>query len=84
MLYAVLFEDNAEIWVLTFAVSICLLILRFSRGTRRGSRRLGRYECPRRSAGGLWIVEADSPDVVDALVKKTDFGRLDCVAQFAL
>ena len=73
MLYAVLFEDDAKLAVelrrrhmpshLSFLERNAALI-----------RAAGPLRAPAGDpAGGLWLVEADSPEAVDALVKEDPF-----------
>jgi uncharacterized protein len=62
--------------VLTFAASTCLLTchLSFLEKNAMQIKAAGPLRAPSGDpAGGLWIVEADSPDVVDALVKEDPF-----------
>jgi uncharacterized protein YciI len=69
MLYAVLFEDNENLGsdVRRQHMPSHLAFL------ERNASRIKAAGPLRAPAGGLWLVEADSPDVVDALVKEDPF-----------
>lgn len=73
MLYAVLFEDNTDLGT-DVRRQHMPAHLAFLEGNAARIKQAG----PLRSAsgdpaGGLWVVDADSLDVVDALVKKDPF-----------
>src|SRR6266576_3794823 len=73
MLYVVLFEDNANLGtdVRRQYMPAHLSFLEKNAGRIKAA---GPLRAPSGDpAGGLWIVEAESPDVVDALVKEDPF-----------
>jgi len=73
MLYVVLFEDNATLGadVRRRHMAAHLSFLAHNSGRIKAA---GPLRAPSGDpAGGLWIVEADSPDVVDVLVKTDPF-----------
>ena len=73
MLYAVLFEDNASLGA-DVRRQHMPAHLSFLEKNARQIKAAGPLRAPSGDpAGGLWIVEADSPDVVDALVKEDPF-----------
>ena len=82
MLYVVLFEDNANLGTDVrrqhMPAHLSFLEKNAARIKAAGPLR-GTTGDP---AGGLWIVEAESPDAVDALVKDDHFGPPDCGARF--
>ena len=70
MLYVVLFEDNANLGsdVRRQHMPAHLSFLEKNAARIKGA---GPLRAPSGdAAGGLWVVEAESPDVVDALVKE--------------
>ena len=73
MLYAVLFENNptlgADVRRLHMSAHLSFLENNAARITAAGPLRASSGD----PAGGLWIVEADSSDEVDALVKEDPF-----------
>jgi uncharacterized protein len=73
MLYVVLFEDNATLGTDVrrrhMAAHLSFLEHNAARVKAAGPLRAPSGD----PAGGLWIVEADSPGVVDALVKADPF-----------
>ncbi len=73
MLYAVLFEDNAalgaDIRRQHLPAHLSFLEKNAARIKAAGPLRASSGD----PVGGLWVVEADSPDVVDALVKEDPF-----------
>jgi len=73
MLYVVLFEDNATLGADVrrghMAAHLSFLEHNAARIKAAGPLRAPSGD----PAGGLWIVEADSPDVVDGLVKADPF-----------
>jgi uncharacterized protein len=73
MLYAVLLEDNealgADIRRQHLPARLSFLEKNASRIKATGPLRASSGD----PVGGLWLVEADSPDVVDALVKEDPF-----------
>ena len=73
MLYVVLFEDNpglgADIRRKHMPAHLSFLEGHADRVRAAGPLRLPSDE----PAGGLWLVDADSPDAVDALVKTDPF-----------
>jgi uncharacterized protein YciI len=73
MLYAVLFEDNvnlsSDLRREHMPSHLAFLERNASRIKSAGPLRASTGD----PAGGLWLVEADSPDVVDALVKEDPF-----------
>jgi uncharacterized protein YciI len=73
MLYVVLFEDNATLGADVRRQHMTAHLSFLERNTARikaaGPLRASSGD----PAGGLWVVEADSPDVVDALVKEDPF-----------
>ena len=73
MLYAVLFEDNvnlsSDLRREHMPSHLAFLERNGSRIKAAGPLRASAGD----PAGGLWLVEADSPDVVDALVKEDPF-----------
>ena len=73
MLYAVLFEDNptlgADVRRPHMSAHLSFLENNAARITAAGPLRASSGD----PAGGLWIVEADSSDEVDALVKEDPF-----------
>jgi uncharacterized protein len=73
MLYAVLFEDNenlgSDVRHQHMPFHLAFLERNASRIKAAGPLRTPAGE----PAGGLWLVEADDPDVVDALVKEDPF-----------
>jgi uncharacterized protein YciI len=73
MLYAVLFEDNvnlsSDLRREHTPSHLAFLERNASRIKAAGPLRASAGD----PAGGLWLVEADSPDVVDALVKEDPF-----------
>ena len=73
MLYVVLFEDNATLGADVrrrhMAAHLSFLEHNAARIKAAGPLRAPSGD----PAGGLWIVEADSPDVVDGLVKAEPF-----------
>src|SRR2546421_12396005 len=80
MLYVVLFEDNANLGtdVRRQHMPAHLSFLEKNAGRIKAA---GPLRAPSGDpAGGLWVVEAESPDVVDALVKEDHFGQPDCGA----
>jgi len=73
MLYVVLFEDNANLGtdVRRQHMPAHLSFLQKNAGRIKAA---GPLRAPSGDpAGGLWVVEAESPDVVDALVKEDPF-----------
>ncbi len=73
MLYAVLFEDNPSLGTDVRRQHLPAHLSFLERNAPRikaaGPLRASAGE----AAGGLWVVEADSADVVDALVKEDPF-----------
>jgi uncharacterized protein YciI len=73
MLYAVLFEDNenlgSDVRRHHMPAHLAFLERNASRIKAAGPLRTPGGD----PAGGLWLVEAESPDVVDALVKEDPF-----------
>ena len=73
MLYAVLFEDNttvaADVRRQHLPAHLSFLEKNAARIKAAGPLRASSGD----PVGGLWLVEADSPDVVDALVKEDPF-----------
>jgi uncharacterized protein YciI len=73
MLYAVLFEDNvnlsSDLRREHMPSHLAFLERNASRIKAAGPLRASAGD----AAGGLWLVEADGPDVVDALVKEAPF-----------
>src|SRR6266498_713452 len=73
MLYVVLFEDNpslgADVRRQHMPAHLSFLERNAARIKAAGPLRMSSGE----PAGGLWVVEADSPEVVDALVKEDPF-----------
>jgi uncharacterized protein len=73
MLYVVLFEDNPSLGTDVrrqhMPAHLSFLEKNAARIKAAGPLRAASGE----SAGGLWVVEAESPDVVDALVKDDPF-----------
>lgn len=73
MLYAVLFEDNpdlgADVRRQHMPMHLAFLERNASRIAAAGPLRSASGE----AAGGLWLVKAESPDAVDALVKEDPF-----------
>src|SRR4029077_16817183 len=73
MLYAVLFEDDAKLAVELrrqhMPSHLSFLERNAARITAAGPLRAPAGD----PAGGLWLVEADSPEAVDALVKEDPF-----------
>jgi uncharacterized protein YciI len=73
MLYVVLFEDNATLGADVrrrhMAAHLSFLEHNAARIKAAGPLRTLSGD----PAGGLWVVEADSPDVIDALVKADPF-----------
>jgi uncharacterized protein YciI len=73
MLYVVLFEDNANLGsdVRRQHTPAHLSFLEKNAARIKGA---GPLRAPSGdAAGGLWVVEAERPDVVDALVKEDPF-----------
>jgi uncharacterized protein len=73
MLFAVLFEDNANLGadVRRRHMPAHLSFLEKNAGAIKAAGPL--REASGDPAGGLWVVEADEPAVVDALVKEDPF-----------
>src|SRR5262249_28579275 len=73
MLYAVVFEDNATLGadVRRRHMAAHLSFLERNAARIRAAGPLSSSSGD--PAGGLWVVEADSPDAVDALVKEDPF-----------
>ena len=73
MLYAVLFEDSmtlgADVRRQHMPAHLSFLEQNAARIKAAGPLRASSGD----PAGGLWVVEADSPDLVDALVKEDPF-----------
>lgn len=73
MLYAILFEDNAsfgsDVRRQHMPAHLSFLERNAARIKAAGPLRVSSGE----PAGGLWVVEADSPEVVEALVKEDPF-----------
>jgi len=73
MLYAVIFEDNvnlpSDLRREHMPLHLAFLERNASRIKAAGPLRASSGD----PAGGLWLVEADSPEVVDALVKEDPF-----------
>jgi uncharacterized protein len=73
MLYAVLFEDNAnvasDVRRRHMPAHLSFLESNAARIKAAGPLRASSGE----PAGGLWVVEADGPEAVDALVKEDPF-----------
>jgi len=81
MLYVVLFEDNANLGVRRQHMPAHWSFLEKNTARIKAAGPLrGASGDP---AGGLWIVEAQTPDAVDALVKDDPFGRPNCGARSA-
>jgi len=73
MLYAVLFEDNASLGADVRRRHMAAHLSFLERNAAR-IRAAGPLSAASGDpAGGLWVVEADSPDAVDALVKADPF-----------
>ena len=73
MLYAVLFEDDAKLAVELRRQHMPSHLSFLERNAAR-IRAAGPLRAPAGDpAGGLWLVEADSPEAVDALVKVDPF-----------
>ena len=73
MLYAILFEDNTSLGSDVRSKHMPAH-LSFLEKNARWIKAAGPLRTPSSdAAGGLWLVEADGPDVVEALVKEDPF-----------
>jgi uncharacterized protein YciI len=73
MLYAVLFEDNENLGSDVRHRHMPAHLAFLERNASR-IKAAGPLQTPTGvAAGGLWVVEADNPDAVDALVKEDPF-----------
>jgi uncharacterized protein len=84
MLYVVLFEDNANLGTDVRRQHMPAHLSFLEKNAAR-IKAAGPLRAPSGDpAGGLWIVEADSAEVVDTLVKEDPFfGQPDCGARSA-
>jgi uncharacterized protein YciI len=73
MLYAVLFEDNANLSSDVRRQHMPAHLTFLEKNTRRIKAAGPLQASSGDPAGGLWLVEADSPDIVDALVREDPF-----------
>lgn len=73
MIYAVLFEDDPVVGVDIRRRHMPMHLAFLERNASRITAAGPTQSASDSTVGGLWLVEADSPDAVDALVKEDPF-----------